>query len=201
MELLHWALWTPAIHPVGPSSKYLDSLCNIKQFPIAVNQITEVRRGIKDKHAFVDYISCFQASPFWMADPNAPMEMADDHYLGTWLNGTDERLTWWYLKENIPCFVVREITFPEHTQLAAPETMINFAAGTTTAALHWSINKYDSMALMRGDMNPPNPSAFQNPGWVWSDLMDKIWSSTMAIFGSAVSATIAVGDLQEIPTV
>lgn len=113
-----------------------------------------------------------------MADPNAPMEMADNCYLGTWLNGTDEQLARWYLKENIPCFVAREITFPEHTRLAAPETMIDFTAGTTAAALHWSINKYDSMALTRGDMSPPNPSAFHNPGWVWSDLMDKIRSTT-----------------------
>ena len=90
MELLHQALWTPAICPAGPFSEYLDSLRNIKQFPIAVDRITEAQRGIKDKCAFVDYISHLQASPFWMADLNVPVEMVDDCYLGTWLNGTDE---------------------------------------------------------------------------------------------------------------
>ena len=69
---------------------------------------------------------------------------------------------------------MREVTFPECTRLAALETMIDFAMGTNASALHWSINEYDAMALTRGDMQMPNPSFFHNPGWVWSDLMDKI---------------------------
>ena len=109
-----------------------------------------------------------------MPDPNAPVEMADDRYLGVWLNGTEERLARWYLKEGIPCFVVREIMFPKHARLAAPETVIDFAAGSSASVLHWSINEYDAMALTRGDMALPNPSFFHNPGWIWSDLMDKI---------------------------
>ena len=113
-----------------------------------------------------------------MPDPNAPVEMADDRYLGVWLNGTEEQLARWYLKEGIPCFVVREITFPEHTRLAAPETVIDFAASSSASVLHWSINEYDAMALTRGDMALPNLSFFHNPGWIWSDLMDKIQSTT-----------------------
>ena len=178
MEPSHRALWSSTIRPTLPSSEHLDSLRRIKRFPTAVDLITESQRGIKDKRAFVDYVSRLQASPFWMPDPNAPVEMADDRYLGVWLNGTEERLARWYLKEGIPCFVVREITFPERARLAAPETVIDFAAGSSASALHWSINEYDAMALTRGDMALPNPSFFHNPGWIWSDLMDKIRSTT-----------------------
>ena len=72
--------------------------------------------------------------------------MADNCYLGVWLNGMEELLARWYLKECIPCFVVREVMFPEHARLAALETMIDFAAGTDASALDWSINKYSTMA-------------------------------------------------------
>ena len=178
MEPSHRSLWNPSTRPLAPTSEYLDTLRHIKRFPTAVDWITEAQRGIKDKRAFVDYVSRLQASPLWTPDPNVPVEMADDRYLGVWLNGMEERLARWYLKENIPCFVVREITFPERAQFAAPETLIDFAAGTHASAIHWSVNEYDSMALTRGDMSVPNPSFFHNPGWIWSDLMDKIRSTT-----------------------
>ena len=179
MEPTHRALWSPAIRPAVPSSEQLDSLRRIKRFPMAIDWVAEAQRGLKDKRAFVDYVSRLQAAPFWMPDPDAQVEMADDCYLGVWLNGTEERLARWYLKECIPCFVVREVTFPERARLAALETMIDFAVGTDASALHWSINEYDAMALTKGDMSMPNPSFFHNPGWVWSDLMDKIRSTTM----------------------
>ena len=70
-----------------------------------------------NKRAFVDYVSRLQAAPFWMPNPDAQVEMANDRYLGVWLNGTEEQLARWYLKECIPCFVVREVTFPERARL------------------------------------------------------------------------------------
>ena len=85
--------------------------------------------------------------------------------------------------------MVREVTFPEHARLAALETMIDFTAGTDASALHWSINEYDAMALTRGDMQMPNPSFFHNPGWLWSDLMDKIRSMTMEELGQVSRET------------
>ena len=65
-----------------------------------------------------------------------------------------------------------------YARLAAPETVIGFAAGSSASVLHWSINEYDAMALTRGDMALPNPSFFHNLGWIWSDLMDKFRSTT-----------------------
>ena len=141
MEPSHRALWSPTIRPIVPFSKNLDSLCRIKQFPIAIDWVAEAQRGLKDKHTFVDYVSRLQAAPFWMPDPNALTEMADERYLGVWLNGTEERRACWYLKEGIPCFIVREITFPECIRFAAPETVIDFAAGTSASALLWRINE------------------------------------------------------------
>ena len=92
MEPLHRALWNSTARPVFPSSEYLDTLRHIKRFPLAVDWIVDVQRGIKDKRAFVDYVSRLQSSPLWTPDPLAPVEMADDPYLGIWLNGTEERL-------------------------------------------------------------------------------------------------------------
>ncbi|EDR06693.1 uncharacterized protein LACBIDRAFT_328613 [Laccaria bicolor S238N-H82] len=133
------------------------------------NWVTEAQRGLKDKCAFINYVSWLQASPFWMPDANARTRMADDHYLGVWLNGMEERQARWYLKEGIPCFIVREIMPLERAQLAAPETMIDFAAGSSAAPLHWGVNDYNSLALSRGDLSLRDTSSFHNPGWVWSE--------------------------------
>ncbi|EDQ99451.1 uncharacterized protein LACBIDRAFT_316546 [Laccaria bicolor S238N-H82] len=104
-----------------------------------------------------------------MPDANAVSRMADDRYLGVWLNGIEERQARWYLKEGIPCFIAKEITSLERAQLAAPETMIDFAAGSSAASLHWGVNDYDSLALSRGDLSLRDTSSFHDPGWVWSE--------------------------------
>ena len=178
MEPLHRALWSSTARPVFPSSEYLDTLRRIKRFPLAVDWIADVQRGIKDKHAFVDYVSRLQNSPSWTPDPLAPVEMADDRYLGIWLNGTEERLARWYLKEGVPCFVLREVLPPERDHLAAQDTLVDFAAGSTASVIHWSTNEYDSMALTRGDMSLSGTTIFHNPGWVWSTLLNNLNTPT-----------------------
>ncbi|EDR14505.1 uncharacterized protein LACBIDRAFT_321621 [Laccaria bicolor S238N-H82] len=95
---------TGRIHP-----SYIDNLIHLNQqirrFPLVVDWVMEAQQGLKDKRAFVDYVSRLQATPFWMPDANAMSRMADDRYLGVWLNGMDERQVRWYLKEGIPCFI------------------------------------------------------------------------------------------------
>ncbi|EDR06478.1 uncharacterized protein LACBIDRAFT_328877 [Laccaria bicolor S238N-H82] len=112
-------------------------------------------------------IDSLQATPFWMPDADAEVAMADDCYLGVWLNGAEERQARWYLKEGIPCFVVREVTSLERVLLAARETVIDFAAGTSTSSIHWTINDYDSMAISRGDLSLSDTAMIHDPGWVW----------------------------------
>ncbi|EDR09760.1 uncharacterized protein LACBIDRAFT_317869 [Laccaria bicolor S238N-H82] len=102
-----------------------------------------------------------------MPDADAEVVMADDRYLGVWLNGAEEQQARWYLKEGILCFVVREVTSLERVLLAARETVIDFAAGTSASSIHWTINDYDSMAISRGDLSLPDTATIHDPGWVW----------------------------------
>ena len=94
------------------------------------------------------------------------------------MNGTEERLARWYLKEGIPCFVLREVFSPERDRLAAQETLIDFAAGSSASVLHWSVNEYDSMAMTRGDLTLSGTTILHDPGWVWSTLLDNLNSTT-----------------------
>ena len=56
-DSIHIALWTPGIRPYVPSSEYLDTLHCHNQFSLFVDFTTEAQHSIKDKHAFVDYVS------------------------------------------------------------------------------------------------------------------------------------------------
>ena len=91
-----------------------------------------------------------------MPDPEAEVGMADDRYLGVWLNGTEERLARWYLKEGIPCYVAREVPSRERAKIAALEMMIDFAAGTSASSTHWNVNEFDTLAITRGDLLSSN---------------------------------------------
>ena len=65
-----------------------------------------------------------------MPDPKAKVGMANDRYLGIWLNGMEEHQARWYLKEGILCYMAREVPSREHAKIRALEMMIDFAAGT-----------------------------------------------------------------------
>ena len=39
---------------------------------------------MKDKHAFVDYVSWLQETPFWIPEPEAVVDKANEQYLGMW---------------------------------------------------------------------------------------------------------------------
>lgn len=160
-------MWSVGIRPTGPSSENIDALRHFKRFPLAVDWVAESQRGIKDKRAFVDYVSRLQQSRYWMPDPDAKVEMADERYIGVWLNGMEERQARWYLKEGIPCFVAREVGFHECAQLAALETRIDFAAGSDAASIHWSVNDYDAHAITRGDLTLEDTRNVRDPGWTW----------------------------------
>lgn len=101
----HRTLWSSGIRPTMPSSEDLDKLRRHRRFPLAIDWINDAQRGIKDKRAFVDYVSRLQESRYWMPDPGVVTDMADDCYLGVWLNGMEERQARWYLKEGIPCSI------------------------------------------------------------------------------------------------
>ena len=39
---------------------------------------------MKDKNAFVDYVSWLQETPFWIPEPEAVVDKANEQYLGMW---------------------------------------------------------------------------------------------------------------------
>ena len=166
-DSVHIALWSPGTRPSIPTSEYIDTLRRHKRFSLFVDFTTEAQRGIKDKRAFVDFVSRLQQTRFWMPDPEAEVGMADDRYLGVSLNGTEERLARWYLKEGIPCYVAREVPSRERAKIAALEMMIDFAAGTSASSTHWNVNEFDTLAITRGDLLSSNFARTFDPGWTW----------------------------------
>ena len=138
------ALWSSGIRPTYPTSEHLDKLWQLKEFSLTVDGVSKAQHGVKDKHAFIDYVAHLHQERFWMPDSVAKVKLADKQYLGVWLNETEEWTACWYLKEGTPCFVVWEILPPKHAQLTAQETMIDFSAGTSSSSTHWNINEYDA---------------------------------------------------------
>ena len=59
-DSVHIALWSPGTRPSIPTSEYIDTLRRHKRFSLFVDFTTEAQRGIKDKRAFVDFVSRLQ---------------------------------------------------------------------------------------------------------------------------------------------
>ena len=137
-----------------------------------------------------------------MPDSEAIVGMADDRYLGVWLNGTGERQARWYLKEGIPCYVAREVPSHERAKIAALETMIDFAAGTSASTIHWNVNDYDTHAISRGDLLLTDVTRSFDPGWIWPVVIpndDSLDRPTETINYEPPPLTTVVVDADRIP--
>lgn len=80
---------------------------------------------------------------------NTTMEVADEQYIGRWVNGTSEEVVLRYMHSRIPCFVVHEYQSDEMPRTGV-RTFQNFLQNTEVEALLSDMNPYQQIARRAG---------------------------------------------------
>lgn len=99
-----WRL--PRLSIVQEDIHKLRSICSFEK---ALDEITQVQRDLKMKAAWLDWMECLQTTPSWSRTSSETPPMADDSYVGIWINSKYQEDIDWLLAHGIPCFVVHHL--------------------------------------------------------------------------------------------
>jgi hypothetical protein len=99
-----WRLYRPIVAPED-----IREIGSLRTFDRALDEVTQLQRNLKMKAAWIDWMSCLQTTPLWSRASNQPLPLADDSYLGIWINNMDQETIDWFLAHRIPCFVVHRL--------------------------------------------------------------------------------------------
>ena len=96
-------------HRPSVTQEDIRELRSISSFEKALDEVTQVQRDLKMKAAWLDWMECLQTTPSWSRTSNELPPMADDSYIGIWINSMHQEDIDWLLAHYIPCFVVHRL--------------------------------------------------------------------------------------------
>ena len=139
------ALWSKEICPTVPTeSEDLDFLRCYEPCLLSVDGATRLQKHVRSEQA---HVSRLRSTQLWAPDPSiVEVRIADDCYVGIWLNGMEGCEVRWYFKESTSCSTKHEVNSLKHDQHTALENLIDFVTGSNVLSSYRSINNYDSPA-------------------------------------------------------
>ncbi|KAK7052696.1 hypothetical protein R3P38DRAFT_2502213, partial [Favolaschia claudopus] len=141
---------TWASRPRYASTLQVSMLSSVHSWQDAVDEGVAVQRGLREMEAWITMVEarrCLQ--PLTMNDlRNADMPLADDRFIGLWVNGLGEPAVLNYMYAGIPCFIAHE--YPRdavHRGIIDTNTRVftDFVEGTNLARLLYE-NPYQMIA-------------------------------------------------------
>ncbi|KAK7007960.1 hypothetical protein R3P38DRAFT_2552690, partial [Favolaschia claudopus] len=141
---------TWANRPRYASTLQVSMLSSVRSWQDAVDEGVAVQRGLREMEAWITMVEarrCLQ--PLTMNDlRNADMPLADDRFIGLWVNGLGEPAVLNYMYAGIPCFIAHE--YPRnavHRGIIDPNTRVftDFMEGTELPRLLFD-NPYQMIA-------------------------------------------------------
>ena len=151
----------PDLWDVRPSYPHVDEvtgLRRIRSFNIAVDAIARIQRGIKDRAAWLVMIKLLLAEDRYLTPDEFRagfVPPACEDYMGTWINGSDERDALWLMSKAMPCFVIHKLVGQERYTKRG-ESVPDFLSGTDAVLLHYSHNGFDHIAQRSGHTPTPH---------------------------------------------
>ena len=150
--------------PLYPSVDDVVTLRCIRFFAVAVDRIAWLQRGIKDRAAWLIMARLVLADPVTLdMIRKGTIPPACEDYIGTWINGSDERDAIWAMGKGMPCFVIHELTPAERGMYSTVPRSANFPQGTDVLMLQSSHNGFDHIALRSGSVPITSPAPPQIP--------------------------------------
>jgi hypothetical protein len=134
--------------PLYPSVDEIVVLRRIRAFGVAVDCIARIQRGIKDRAAWLIMAGLVLADEVTMDMlRSGSVPPACEDYIGTWINGSDERDAVWAMCKGMPYFVIHELMSRERDVLRAAERSSDFLLGTDVLLLQPAHNGFDHITL------------------------------------------------------
>ena len=143
-----WRLPRPSI-----AQEDIRELRFIRSFEKALDEITQVQRDLKMKAAWLDWMECLQTTPSWSRTSSETPPMADDSYVGIWINSKYQEDIDWLLAHGIPCFVVHRLMEGELERLLEAGFTIReptFIRGTPVENRFRPYNRMDDFLNRQG---------------------------------------------------
>ncbi|EDR02887.1 uncharacterized protein LACBIDRAFT_308073 [Laccaria bicolor S238N-H82] len=107
-----WRRYSPTF-----SRDDINSLRSIRSFDKALDDISQLQRKFKLKAAWIDWVAQQQATTSWSRSSNRAPDMADEFYMGVWINGEYEDDIDSFLAHRIPCFISHKLRGDELDRL------------------------------------------------------------------------------------
>ncbi|KAG6905531.1 hypothetical protein DXG01_002194 [Tephrocybe rancida] len=119
-KLVWWSL-----RPVDPLSNLIKSLRDLTmEFEDVVDLYTQITRGIKLKVAWLEFVDRKNHDAPWL------MEKAKDHFMGVWVNTTQQDKVYWMIQQQVPTFIIHKISEMEMHLCADARQVNSFIADT-----------------------------------------------------------------------
>ncbi|KAF8059063.1 hypothetical protein FPV67DRAFT_1675737 [Lyophyllum atratum] len=147
LELTYTNFWSQ--RPSFPHRTAIDDLRRIKAYEDVVDLGVAVQRGLKEKAAYLLFANLVLSSGYQQSVDNlvaSEIPVADDRYLGAWINGDRRQDALWLLSQKIPCFVVHALSITESWLADDPGVHSSWWQTTEAALLRLETNGYDSIA-------------------------------------------------------
>ncbi|KAJ7108801.1 hypothetical protein C8R44DRAFT_884830 [Mycena epipterygia] len=137
--------------PAFASVTNLEMLRNVKYWEEAVDLGVALQRSLREMDAWVSYVGQQRSWNALNLDAlrRTTMDVADEQYIGGWINGTSEDVVLRYMLARVPCFVVHEYQSDEMPRSSVC-TFPNFLQNTEVEALLSDMNPYQQIARRGG---------------------------------------------------
>ncbi|KAJ7774024.1 hypothetical protein B0H16DRAFT_1713863 [Mycena metata] len=164
-----------ACRPLVPTNVQLQKLRGIRAYQEAVDTLTELQRGMREKGAWLDMVSFLLHKPLHPEEIHE-VQPANDRLLGVWINDANKEDCFWYLLHGaVPCFVIHRLPEAEHV---TEDVCLDFFSRTEIEEYVLDARRYpaDQVAFRERyrytatEYNPtPHTTLPSNPGG-WADL-------------------------------
>ena len=143
-----WRLHRPTIN-----ADDINDLRSLRSFDRALDDVTQMQRNFKMKAAWIDWVEHLQSTPSWSRASSRPFDLADDSYMGIWINSMEQEDIDWFLAHRIPCFVAHKLIGNELESLfdaGYGRRDATFVHGTPVDSLSGPANRLEAFLRRQG---------------------------------------------------
>ncbi|KAJ6491301.1 hypothetical protein C8R47DRAFT_1070862 [Mycena vitilis] len=143
--------------PAYATEDSIARLLAVRTWDEAVDAGVAVQRGLREKEAWLHLFEARNQQrrlPFALLKKE-DMPLAQERFIGVWINGADEELTLRYMRAGVPCFIAHEYTSSTLTrdQVSVVKVYADFLEGTELPELLGDNNPYQRIARNQGALD------------------------------------------------
>ncbi|KAG6913877.1 hypothetical protein DXG01_003737 [Tephrocybe rancida] len=161
LQPLAWrksAWWSQ--RPTDPPGRLIKDLRGkVMEFEDAVDLYARITRGIKLKAAWLEFVNRKNHDTPWLmqAMRMQSMEMANDKFMGLWINAAQPDVAFWMIRQCIPIFIIHKISELEECLCKGARQVNSFVTDSEAEQLFVNRNYLEHRAARWNKLLPPLP--------------------------------------------